>query len=367
MTLPVLTLAAVAAAVAWANGSNDVSKGIATLVGSGVSNERTAVAWGATWTGVGAALAAFATQGLIATFSGRNFLATPIRGASFLLPVAIGAAAWIFFASRAGLPVSTTHAITGAFAGAAIVVQGAGALHWSRLARGVVLPLALSPVIAIVLIYAVFPTLRKGLARLDRYCVCVERRAAILPGHAGALRVVVAAGPLVASESECRGSPAVAGRMNALEGMHWLSSAATNFARGLNDAPKIVALGFAASTGIETGGLAFYLAIAVAMSAGSLAGGFRVTETLARRVTRMSPAEGFSANLVTSLLVGGASLAALPVSTTHVSSSAIIGIGLHRGVKTVAWSTVREMLIAWLVTLPAAGLVAAGAAVLLVS
>lgn len=367
MTLPVLALAAVAAAVAWANGSNDVSKGIATLVGSGVSNERAAVAWGAAWTGVGAVFAAFATQGLIATFSGRNFLATPIRGASFLLPVAIGAAAWIFFASRTGLPVSTTHAITGAFAGAAVVVQGAGALHWFHLARGIVLPLALSPIVAIVLVYAIFPILRKGLGRLDAYCVCIERRVAILPGGAGALRIVVAQGPFVAAEGDCAASPEVGGRMNALDGMHWLSSAATSFARGLNDAPKIVALGFAASTGIETGSLPFYAAIAVAMTAGSLVGGFRVTETLARRVTRMSPAEGFSANLVTSLLVGGASLAALPVSTTHVSSSAIIGIGLHRGVKTVAWNTVRELLIAWLVTLPAAGLVAAGAAALFAS
>ncbi|MEO8349253.1 MAG: inorganic phosphate transporter, partial [Acidobacteriota bacterium] len=70
---------------------------------------------------------------------------------------------------------------------------------------------------------------------------------------------------------------------------------------------------------------------------------------------------GFSANLVTTVLVGAASLAALPVSTTHVSSSAIIGIGLHRGPRTVHWATVREMLLAWLVTLPVAALAATAA------
>jgi len=75
----------------------------------------------------------------------------------------------------------------------------------------------------------------------------------------------------------------------------------------------------------------------------------------------MTPAEGFCANLVTTLLVGTASLAALPVSTTHVSSGAIIGIGLHRGVETVRWPTVRDMLLAWLVTLPVAALAGGGA------
>jgi PiT family inorganic phosphate transporter len=79
----------------------------------------------------------------------------------------------------------------------------------------------------------------------------------------------------------------------------------------------------------------------------------------------MSATEGFSANLVTTLLVGAASLAALPVSTTHVSSSAIVGIGLHRGAKAVHWKTVTDMLLAWVVTLPMAGLVGAGAYALL--
>jgi PiT family inorganic phosphate transporter len=79
----------------------------------------------------------------------------------------------------------------------------------------------------------------------------------------------------------------------------------------------------------------------------------------------MSATEGFSANLVTTLLVGAASVAALPVSTTHVSSSAIVGIGLHRGAKAVDWKTVTDMLLAWVVTLPVAGLVGAGAYALL--
>jgi len=128
---------------------------------------------------------------------------------------------------------------------------------------------------------------------------------------------------------------------------------------------KIVALGVVASAWLGISGFPFYATVALAMGAGGVIGGLRVTETLARRITPMSPTEGFSANLVTTLLVGAASLAALPVSTTHVSSSAIIGIGLHRGARTVDWRTVREMLFAWIVTLPVAGLVGAGAYALL--
>jgi PiT family inorganic phosphate transporter len=92
----------------------------------------------------------------------------------------------------------------------------------------------------------------------------------------------------------------------------------------LYDTPKIVALGAVASAALGVSGLPFYAAVALAMAAGSIAGGKRVTQTLACRVTAMSATEGFSANLVTTLLVCAASVAALPVSTTHVSSSAAV-------------------------------------------
>jgi len=360
-------LVLLAAALAFANGSNDVSKGIATLVGSGVSNFRRAVLWGSAWTVAGGLTAAFAAQGLVATFSGKGFLARPTSGATFLAAVATGAVAWVLFASRTGLPVSTTHAIAGALAGAAIAAQGPGALHWSAFAQRIALPLALSPVASIALVFAAFPLLARGLARVEGYCVCLERRVtAITVSPGGALTAsVFRAEAVVAADAECAASPAVAFRLPALDALHWLSSALTSFARGLNDTPKIIALGVAAAALLGITGLPFYVAVASAMGAGSLVAGFRVTETLARRVTPMGPAEGFAANLVTTLLVGAASLLALPVSTTHVSSSAIVGIGLARGDRSIHWSTVREMLLAWLVTLPVAGLAAAAAFLLL--
>jgi len=101
------------------------------------------------------------------------------------------------------------------------------------------------------------------------------------------------------------------------------------------------------------------------MGLGSYVGGLRVTEFLAEKVTKMNHAEGLSANLTTSSLVLVAGTLGLPVSTTHISSSAIVGIGLLQGVGTVRWTTVRDMVLAWIVTLPGAALLACLAYLLL--
>lgn len=360
--VPLAVLAVAVLAVAYANGSNDVSKGVATLVGGGVTSFRAAVVWGTAWTVAGGVLAAFAAQGLVATFSGSGFLARPVSGPAFLSAVAAGAAAWVFLASRTGLPVSTTHAIAGALAGVGVAAQGASVLHWGFFAKRVALPLGLSPILSVALIYALFPLLSRGVLKAETYCVCLERRVAI---SAGGLAMSAVSNTVVSSASACAESPAVTARVSALDALHWFSSALASFARGVNDAPKIVALGITLYGLAGVSGFPFYAAVALAMGVGSLIAGFRVTDTLARRVTAMSPAEGFCANLVTSLLVGAASVAALPVSTTHVSAGAIVGIGLHRGAESVRWRTLRDILLAWLVTLPAAALAGSAAFALL--
>ena len=364
--LSLLAVGGLAAGLAWANGSNDISKGIATLVGSGVANRRAAVLWGVVWTLAGSIAAAFASQALVATFSGNGFLSRPASGPALAAAVSIGAIAWVAFASRTGLPVSTTHAIAGALAGAGIVAQGAGALHWGFLALKVALPLGISPLVSIALVSAAFPLLKRSVGRFETYCLCIERRDLAVAGPGAAFATTAASTmTVVAPSTDCDSEPAVAARISAVDGLHWLSAAATSFARGLNDTPKIVALGIGATAAVGLPAFPAYLAIALAMAAGGLLAGLRVIETLACRVTEMSPGEGFAANAVTSLLVGAASFAALPVSTTHVSAGAIIGIGLHRGVGP-RWKIVREMALAWVVTVPAAALVGAGAFALLV-
>jgi PiT family inorganic phosphate transporter len=362
-----LTLVLLAGLLAYANGSNDISKSISTLVGAGVTNPRAAVFWGSLWTVAGAVAAAFASQALVATFSGKGFLDGGRLPTAFPAAVAAGAISWVLFASRTGLPVSTTHAIAGALAGAGIAAQGAGALHWDVLARKVALPLGLSPLLSIVVVAAVFPLLGRAARRADTYCVCVERRELAPAGavltHASSPAMAV--GAVLAPAADCETAPAIAARVSVIGGLHWISAALTAFARGLNDAPKIAALGLGAAAVFGIRGFAFYAALAAAMAAGSLLAGFRVVETLASKVTPMSPAEGFAANLVTTLLVGAASFVALPVSTTHVSTGAIVGIGIRRGPGFIRWKTVGEMAIAWLVTIPVAGLIAAAVLVLI--
>ena len=341
-----VVLVALTLLVAFANGANDVSKGIATLVGSGITNYRRAIAWGSLCTVAGALTAAFASQRLVATFSGKGILTAPNTSESFLVAIACGAIGWLIIATRTGLPVSTTHSLAGALVGAAVMQAGLHGVLWATLVKKIVLPLVASPVMALVLLFLVLPALRPVIARFDRYCICVEQSMPVTPDGIAwreSLPVVE-----VGSVQSC--STAVA-RVSTIDTLHWLSSGATSFFRGLNDAPKILALGVAA-------GLSQYAFVALAMGIGSILAGFRVTRTLAEKVTPITPSNGFAANLVTSVLVGAASLFALPVSTTHVSSGAIIGVGLHDG--KVRWTIVGEMCLAWILTLPVSALLAAG-------
>lgn len=334
----------------YANGANDVSKGIATLVGSGVTDNRRAVLWGTGWTIVGAVLAGFFASGMVATFSGQALLASAPVGASFPVAVAGGAIGWLVIATLAGLPVSTTHALLGGLCGAGIASQGASGVLWGAVAWKAALPLAVSPVLSLGLMAALLPLLRLGFRRVDRYCVCIERQELALVVPQGAAALTASSSLTVIAGADC--PPHVVSRVNVLDSLHWLSAGLTNLFRGLNDTPKILALGIAAAvvTGISQPSLS--VLVALAMGAGSCLAGARVTETLAAKVTRMAPGEGFAANLVTALLVASASAFGLPVSTTHVASSAIIGLGLHN--RDVRWRMVSEMLVAWLVTIPVA-------------
>jgi PiT family inorganic phosphate transporter len=357
MTLALITLGGVLV-LAFFNGANGVSKGIATLVGSGVTRLRTAVVWGTVWTVAGALAAAFASHGLVKAFSGSGVLSPLPEGDAFVLAVATGALLWVGFATWTGMPVSTTHAITGALVGAGLVAVSAAGIHWPVLAQKFLLPLAGSPLLSLALMFVLFPLLDFVFGRLRGYCVCtrqgsiavVNQSAALAPGTAGLA---------VGTTDECARDASAGGGLNLMDACHWASAGATSFARGLNDAPKILALGLVANFALGWSAWTGFVLVAVAMGVGSLIAGFRVTETLAQKVTRMAPNEGFIANLITAALVICASRLALPISTTHVSSGALIGLGLKRDARGVRWQTVLEMLLAWVVTLPTAALFAA--------
>ncbi|MBI2497827.1 MAG: inorganic phosphate transporter [Opitutae bacterium] len=352
-------------AVGYFNGANDVSKAIATLVGSGVSRYRTAVIWGSLWTFAGAATAALASQGLVAAFSGRGILHAPPAGDGLLLAVAAGALAWIWFATKTGLPVSTTHALTGALVGAGATASGWSDINGSFLITKFALPLAVGPLLAMAIIFLVYPVVRRGLTRWQGYCVCVQQPAVAANSNSSLLVATAPAEMVLGETEECESAPVTIAGVTVADGLHWLSAGATAFARGLNDAPKVLGLGLVALNGLSLPLPLAFLGVALAMTAGSLFRGLKVTETLAEKVTKMEPLEGLAANLVTAGLVIFASHLALPVSTTHVSSGAIIGLGLKRDAGGIQWKTVREMILAWVVTLPAAALVASMVIILL--
>ncbi len=139
-----------------------------------------------------------------------------------------------------------------------------------------------------------------------------------------------------------------------LDGLHYLSGGAVGFARGLNDTPKIVALMVAARALPTEWGLAL---VAVVMAAGGVLNARRVAETMSKKITSMNPGQGFTANLVTSVLVVAATLFSLPVSTTHVSVGSLFGIGVVN--RTARGKTILNILLAWVTTLPIAAALSA--------
>lgn len=358
MIYPILLVVTVALLAYW-NGANDVSKGIATLAGSGVTRLKTAVLWGTICTVAGSLTAAILAGSLIKAFSGSGIVPAMPDAHGFRLAVAVGAVAWVAFATLTRLPVSTTHSITGALVGAGAASVGFGGLDWQRLLVKFVIPLAVSPILALVLMYFFQPLFARAFAWLEQKCICAGEPVPQSTGEGVVASTMSAETMIVGNTEECDSSAAVTGGFNLLDALHWLSSGTVSFARGLNDAPKILGLGLAASLALNMSSQSALVIVAIAMGLGSLLAGIRVTETLANKVTPMTPANGCAANLVTGFLVIIASRLGAPVSTTHVSSSAIIGMGLKSDARAIQWKTVRDMLLAWVVTLPVAALIGA--------
>lgn len=353
--------------IAYVNGANDVSKGIATLAGSGVTSYRRAIFWGSLWTGIGGLAAFSLAKALLTTFGKGVFAAGTNPTFAVAVAIILGAGSWVALATRTGLPVSTTHAIVGAMTGVAAWAYGVHGVNWGALVSKIALPLALSPVASIVVTIVLLRILQLFPGKdASADCLCAELEPAeqmelAAAGAAGVQSTTLVMAPpqlhlTLAPAEACAVERPRAFRVT-VDHLHWLTSGATSFARGLNDAPKMVAilLPAAALSGTAFTSLpASFVAVTLGMVVGSLIGGNRVTGVLAEKVTRMNHQEGFLANLVTAALVGSGAFFGLPMSTTQVSGSAIMGVGL-RSRQSIHWGTVRNMLLAWLITLPASG------------
>ncbi len=359
--------------LAYANGANDISKGIATLVGGRVIRASSAIIWGTLTTTIGALVGVAIAGGLIKTLSS-GILSNSVTATSFPIAVAIGAFGWIFFATKTGLPVSTTHALTGALVGTALAQLGASGVVWQALLTKIALPLALSPLVSFGMAWLIFPVIRRALAGVNSYCLCLEVQQTQLipvalarpslnlisehPIKANALAVPPSV-QFVADKAETceRTVSRSAVKLRVADSLHLLTSGLTSFARGMNDTPKIAALLIGTSWfgGVNT--ITLFAFVAIAMAAGSLFAGRKVLNTMAEKITPMDGLESFTANFGASSLVTAATFMGFPLSTTHVTTSAIIGIGVSsRG--RANWKVVRDILLAWLVTLPTAAIIA---------
>lgn len=341
MTAGAVVLAALVLALAWANGANDVAKGVATLAGSGATGPRRAVWFGAGCSVLGGIAALVWGAALISVFS-KGFVAGGVDAAfAFSAGAVFAAAAWTGFATLVRLPVSTTHGLVGGIAGAAIGIAGIGGLDLSAVAGRALVPLILSPLMAIALCFVLLLIVR----RIER------RRPQWVPGCCA--RSDYECDPYICAPPSAR--PSLAAR-RVWRALHWLSAGATSFARGLNDVPKMAALLLPVfALGAQPAGAAWWpiVAVTVAMGLGSLWGGFRLLPVLAQRVTRMDERTGLVANVGTSALVLAASPLGLPVSTTHVSTGALMGVRFGERAHPDA-DALRAILLAWFVTLPVA-------------
>lgn len=361
-----IAVLAFAALLAFANGANDNSKGVATLVGHGGARPRAALLWAAATTGLGALTGALLGGGLIAAFRAGFISTNAPLSTAFFVAVLAGACAWVLIATRTGLPVSTTHAILGGIVGAGLLEVGAAGIGWSALAVKAAVPLLLSPLLAMALVFLLGRPLAVLARRSERRCVCaVESLEPRMQGGAAlaARRLALVTGDVASCEAH---SPvaAVSGR-GAAGAIHWATSGLIGFARGWNDTPKIVALALVALPA-SSGSHAAFAVVALAMALGGLLSGRRVLATLAQKITPLPLGESLAASGVSSLLVALASWRGLPVSTTHVTTGGILGAGMARSARDVRWHVVRDVALAWVVTIPAAALVAAATRFLLV-
>ena len=358
MTWSIILLAVVA--LAFANGANDNFKGVATLFGSGTTSYRSALIWATITTLMGSLAAVFLAGQLIKAFKGKGLVDSAlVADPTYVGAVALGAALTVLLATRVGMPVSTTHALIGALVGSGLAAEST--INTSILSTKLLQPLLLSPLVAIVATVLVYPLLRYSRHRLgikQETCICVgtEVLEAVPTNCSQAVLIEridhwsISTGTKASCNSRYSGRVLGVNAATLLDKLHYLSAGMLGFARGLNDTPKIAAMllilpAFSGFSGCVT--------IGVLIAVGGLISARRVAETISQRITELNHGQGFTANLLASSIIIGASRLGMPVSTTHVSCGALFGIGSITG--NAHWKTIATIFLAWITTLPLGG------------
>jgi len=320
LTIALLAVIVLAVAFDYINGFHDTANAIATSVSTRALRPSHAILMSATANFVGAlsgtAVAKFIASGIATTPTGND-------GQIVVAAALIGAITWNLITWRLGIPSSSSHALIGGLIGSAIASTGPASLNGQGIFDKVLFPLVASPILGVVLGFSLMVVLLNAFRRAH------PRR---LNDRFRRLQV--------------------------------LSAAYMAFSHGSNDAQKTMGVMTLAlvSAGVLTEfkvPLWVILLAAGAISLGTAAGGWRIIRTMGTKVVKLDPVHGFAAETTAASVIFGASILGMPVSTTHVISSAILGVGSSDRFRAVHWGVARRIGIAWILTLPASGLVAA--------
>ncbi|MGH7023558.1 MAG: inorganic phosphate transporter [Caulobacteraceae bacterium] len=312
-------LVAVALAFDFLNGLHDAANSIATIVSTRVLKPRHAVVWAAFFNFV-----AFLFFGLhVAKTIGAGIVSVDLVTDRLIFGALMGAITWNIITWVAGIPSSSSHALVGGLVGAGLAKAGLKAIVWDgvgKTAAGIVVSPLFGFVLALVLVLAV-------------------------------------------TWLFFRSRPAAVDRL--FRSLQFVSASLYSLGHGGNDAQKtmgIIAVLLYAHAGKHGSfGVPIWVVLAcqAAMALGTLLGGWRIVHTMGARITRLSPQQGFCAETGGAITLFTATYLGVPVSTTHTITGAIVGVGAARRTSAVRWGVARRIVVAWIVTMPMAGLIGA--------
>ncbi|HOQ09363.1 MAG TPA: inorganic phosphate transporter [Syntrophomonadaceae bacterium] len=312
----VVLVVILALAFDYINGFHDTANAIATSVSTKALSPRNAIMIAATLNFLGAL-----SGTAVAATIGKNIISPELVTPSVMTAALIGAIFWNLFTWYFGIPSSSSHALIGGLVGAVIAGFSLHHVNWMGFVQ-IFAGLVISPVVGLVagsLVMTLLFWIFRG------------------------------------------GSPALIN--NKFRKLQMVSACMASFAHGSNDAQKTMGIitmvlvggGFLSTFQVP---LWVKVACALAMAAGTAMGGWKIIRTMGGKIFRIEPINGFAADFTASSVIYSASLLGVPVSTTHVVSSAIMGVGAAKRLRGVRWNIARQIVIAWFVTIPSSALVA---------
>ncbi|MEA2609385.1 MAG: inorganic phosphate transporter, PiT family [Chloroflexota bacterium] len=318
VTLLLVVVVLLAVVFDYINGFHDTANAIATSVATRALHPRHAIAMAAAFNFIGA----FAGTAVAKTI-GSGLVQEQTSTQAVIISALIGAIVWNLVTWSLGLPSSSSHALIGGLLGATLISSGVGAFKIDGIVGKVLVPMIVSPIL----------------------------------GFAGAFGLMLAIYWLFRN---ARRRPA----QQFFRRAQVLSAGFMAFSHGSNDAQKtmgIITLALFSAGVISDVSVPIWVIVAAAsaLSLGTAIGGWRIMRTMGHRVADLEPVHGFAAETTAAAILFTTAHFGIPVSTTHVISSAIMGVGSSRGPRGVRWGVARNILVAWVVTIPAAGGVAA--------